>query len=102
MELIYTDEDITREGVAETIVETDVVGVVVVMDKLAVDAQYLLIANEDVVDVAHRLSIRCGYIVYPRFHPFLVNRRKGNILCLKGNHSTCSFSTAVFTTSSSA
>ena len=75
---VQREEEVAREDVVDRIVEADVVGVVVVVEKLAVDLQDALVAAEDVVHLPHSLAVATGHTIYPRRH-------LRNIYCGKRN-----------------
>ena len=51
---------VANEYVSLTVVKADMVGVVVVSDELAVDAQYFLVVHEDVVHLADMFAVGFG------------------------------------------
>ena len=77
------------------------VGIIVVVDELSVDAQYLPVVDKDVVDVSDLLAIARGYLYNPRGDCLTVNFRKPDIYGIVGNHYlTDRISTALRTISS--
>lgn len=54
---VQGDVGVSGNDAALGVVETDVVGVVVVSNELAVYAQYFLIIDEDVVDVPYAFAV---------------------------------------------
>lgn len=62
---VETDEEVATDDIALGIVEGDDVGVVVVLQELAVDLEDALVVAEDVAHVAHLLAIGGGYGAYP-------------------------------------
>ena len=99
---VEADVDVAAQRVAAAVVETDVVGVVVVADEAAVDVEHRLVVDEDVVDVAHHLAIALGHLPDPSRDLRLSDVGHRHILCVVGYHGACSSSTAFLTTSSSA
>ncbi len=62
---VEADEEVATDDVALGVVEGDDVGVVVVLQELAVDLEDTLVVAEDVAHVAHLLAIGGGYGAYP-------------------------------------
>ncbi len=62
---IERDEEVAREAVALTIVESDDVGVVVVLEILAIDFQNFLIVAEYIGNIAHTFSVRFCHPTHP-------------------------------------
>ena len=100
---VQGDICIANEYVSLAIVKTDMVGVVVVSDELAVDAQDFLVVHEDVVHQVDTLAIGMGNILYPLANLSLVQFGQGNVdgvECYHSLYSSISW-TAFFTMSSS-
>ena len=97
---VDADVDVAAQRVATAVVEADVVGVVVVSDEASVDVEHGFIIDEDVVNVAHDLSVALCHLPDPRRDLCLANVRHCRSLCVERNHSACKSSTAFFTTSS--
>ena len=79
-------EEVAREDVVHRIVETDMVGVVVVMEKLTVHLQDALVAAEDVVDLPHPLTVAGSHALYPLPHGSGIDGGKGDLVGVKLYH----------------
>lgn len=86
---VKRDERIAREKIALTGVKANVVGIVVVTDKLTVDAQNLLVVHEDIVDGVHSLAITKGHLLYPLGDGLLIDIRQVDVYCIVCNHIVC-------------
>lgn len=86
---VKRDERITREKIALAGVKANVVGIVVMTDKLTVDAQNLLVVHEDIVDGVHTLAITKGHLLYPLGDGLLIEIRQVDVYCIVCNHIVC-------------
>jgi len=88
---IEADEEVATDAVSLGVVEGDDVGVIVMLQVLAVYFQYLLIGAKDIGHFAHLLAVGGGYL----FHPFggfsLLDWRHRDVLSLISNHSIFPF-----------
>ena len=67
---IEADEEVTAKAVAFTVVESDDICVIIVLQILAVHFEYLLVRAEDVGDFTDSFSVSGGYglLSIPWFH----------------------------------
>ena len=82
---VQREKKVAREDVVDRIVEADVVGVVVVVEKLAVDLQDALVAAEDLVHLPHSHPVAADHTLYPRRHLRNIYCGKRNLLNVKLN-----------------
>ena len=84
---VEADEEVARYSVPFGIVEGDDVGVIVMLQVLAVHFQYLLVGAEYVSHFAHLLALGGSHL----FHPFggfaFLDWRHRDVLSLISNHS---------------
>ena len=65
---VKRDEDVAIETLGGGVVEGDDIGVVVVLQELAVDRKNLLVVSEQVVDITHTIAVLCRYSTNPTRH----------------------------------
>ena len=83
---IEADEEVTAKAVAFTVVESDDICVIIVLQILAVHLEYLLVRAEDVGDFTDSFSVSGGYGFYP-FRGFtLLDGWHFHAVCLITNH----------------
>ena len=62
---IKADEEVTAKAVAFTVVESDDICVIIVLQILAVHFEYFLVRAEDIGDFTDSFSVSGGYGFYP-------------------------------------
>ena len=82
---VEADEEVARDDSGCTVIKGDDVCVVVVLQKLAVDAQDFLIIHKDVGDVAHLATVGGSHSLNPSHDGSLVDGRERDIDGLEGN-----------------
>jgi hypothetical protein len=73
---IEADEEVTAKAVAFTVVESDDICVIIVLQILAVHFEYLLVRAEDVTDIACLLPVGLGYRLDPSADRFFLDCRE--------------------------
>ena len=76
---IQTNENITRKRLTLRIVESNDIGIVVVLQELAIDRQNTLIITEDISNITHFLAIVSRYGTYPCTDTRLRENGKSNL-----------------------
>ena len=72
---VEADEAVARDGVVLAIVEGDDVGVLVVVEVLAVHFEYFLIVAEDISHLSHPFAVARCHAAHPRRHVAAANGR---------------------------
>ena len=83
---IEADEEVTAKAVAFTVVESDDICVIIVLQILAVHFEYLLVRAEDIGYFTDSFSVSGGYgiLSIPLFH--VLDGGHFNAVCLITNH----------------
>ena len=81
--------NIAVHACARGIIKGDDVGIVVVLKELTIDGENLLVVAEDIVEVAHRITVLCSSALNPLLDFADVNGRHENIVSVEGDHVWC-------------
>ena len=79
---VERDKHISGDSAARGVVESDNIGVVIVLQKLAVHFQDFLIVAEDIGKRAHRLIESAGDSLNPAAHSLIAELRQINAYCV--------------------
>ena len=88
---VEANEQIAPDAVACRIVECNDIGIIIVLEVLAIHLQNLRVGAKDVAHVAYALAIRPGHFAHPARHSLLVDSRKFRVFRIKKDCHIVSF-----------